>query len=132
MNAAGDLLAGVLPPACLPEGLRPVEAVAAVAEVVGRHRDVEPFNAPPYTLATLEVGGPLAAQAVALLCFQGANAADALRERLTPSMGASVAPREVAALATLRRDLAVTADRFRELARSVAKITPADVAGHAE
>lgn len=80
-----------------------------------------PNDAPPYTLATLRFGTDAQAFSAATLCGQVINGADALRTRLAAEYGMTADPSESFALAELRRDLAVTVERMRELQRSIAK-----------
>ena len=80
-----------------------------------------PDDAPPYTLETLHFANPLAAQSAFLLVAQIIHATETLRALLAPGMGITVAPHETFAFSELRRDLAVTSDRMRELNRTISK-----------
>jgi hypothetical protein len=85
------------------------------------------FDAPPYTIASLEFGTPAGAQGAVLLCGTARNSVLALNERLSSAMGTRVAADERDALAALRTDLHVWAERLAELMRSIAKVKPSDL-----
>lgn len=74
----------------------------------------------PYTLETIRFSNPSAMSSAMLLSAQITNGCETLRAVLTGMMGVTVDATEGDALALLRRELAVTAERMREFNRSVA------------
>ena len=82
---------------------------------------ITPDAAPPYTLHTLRFAVPSVATSAFLLSAQAAHALTTLRAMLTADLGVSVDASESFEFSTLRRDLAVTVERLKELNRSIGK-----------
>jgi len=104
------------------------EGSALGAESTPEHLPVvKRFDAPPYTIASLEFATPTAARSAVLLCGQARAAVLALNERLSSAVGTRVAADERDALAALRTDLHVWGERLAELMLSIAKVKPSDL-----
>ena len=82
---------------------------------------IMPDDAPPYTLCTLRFAVPSVATSAFLCAAQAMHAVNTLRELLTADLGVSVDASESMEFSTLRRDLAVTVERLKELQRSIGK-----------